>query len=413
MSSHNVSPETRRAFMIGAGCAGWSLTGGMHAALAAVDPKSMVPKLMPELTPGFTPADKDEKGIWYQVAQVEEDLKNSNFIIRDAVLNEYLKNLVCSLSDGYCSDTRVYVVRTPYFNASMYPNGMMQVWSGLLLRMRSEAQLAAVLGHEMGHYLRRHTIKQWRSVREKTSIYSFLSLPLAIATAGIGNAVAELALIASIYGYSRDFEREADAYGLQLMDGQNLDPREASKVWGQLIAERDETFKARKTKKPSEPILFATHPAPKERMVQLAAFGDDMVKQAMANGKKYELGQERFSKIMQPWRGHFMSDQIKLNDFGGSIYLIDSLIGGDWDGELTYYKAETHRLRGEPGDMDAAIAYYQKAISLGDVPAELYRGLGYLHFKQNNKDAGKAALQKYLSLKPDAVDRAMVEFSIK
>ena len=54
------------------------------------------------------------------------------------------------------------LVRTPYFNASMAPNGMMQVWSGLLLRVDNEAQLAAVLGHEIGHYLARHSVERLR-----------------------------------------------------------------------------------------------------------------------------------------------------------------------------------------------------------------------------------------------------------
>ncbi len=409
MNAVKTVPDSRRAFMIGAGCAGWGLTGGMHSALAAIDPKAMTA----ELIPGFKPVEKDEVGIWYQMAKVEEDLKNSNFIIRDTPLNAYINNLVCSLSDGYCSDARIYILRTPYFNASMAPNGMMQVWTGLLLRMRSEAQLASVLGHEMGHYLRRHSIKQWRSVRDKLGLYSFLSLPLAIATAGIGNTVAELALIASIYGFSREFEREADAYGVKLMDKYGLDPREASKVWDQLITERDETFKARKTKKPTQPIIFATHPAPKERLVELASYGDDMAKQAMLDGKKYDLGEDRFRDIMRPWRVQFMSDQIKLNDFGASNYLIDSLMGNGWDGELTYFKGEIHRLRNEIGDIDLAVTHYQKAITMTDVPPEAHRGLGYALLKQGKTDAGKSALQNYLTFKPNAVDRLMVEFNLK
>jgi beta-barrel assembly-enhancing protease len=409
MTEVKIAPDTRRAFMIGAGCAGWGLTGGLHSALAAIDPKGMTA----ELLPGFKPVDKDEVGIWYQMAKVEEDLKNSNFIIRDTPLNTYINNLVCSLSEGFCSDSRIYILRTPYFNASMAPNGMMQVWTGLLLRMHSEAQLASVLGHEMGHYLRRHSIKQWRSARDKLGLYSFLALPLAVATGGIGNAVAELALIASIYGFSREFEREADAFGVQLMDKHGFDPREASKVWGQLIAERDETFKARKTKKPAEPILFATHPAPKDRLVELASFGDDMAKQAMLDGKKYDLGEDRFREIMRPWRAQFMSDQVKLNDFGATGYLIDNLMGSGWDGELTYFKGEIFRLRGEAGDMDQAITHYQKATGFPDALPETHRGLGYALLKQGKTDAGKAALQQYLILKPTAVDRAMIEFNLK
>src|SRR3546814_15342811 len=65
-------------------------------------------------------------------------------------------------------------MRTPYFNASMAPNGMMKVWSGLLLRVNDEAQLAAILGHEMGHYMQRHTLARMRDMRSKAAIGAFL-----------------------------------------------------------------------------------------------------------------------------------------------------------------------------------------------------------------------------------------------
>ena len=47
----------------------------------------------------------------------------------------------------------------------MAPNGVMMVWTGSLLRMRNEAQLALVLGHEFGHYRERHTLQQWRKLK--------------------------------------------------------------------------------------------------------------------------------------------------------------------------------------------------------------------------------------------------------
>ena len=55
----------------------------------------------------------------------------------------------------------------PQFNAMMAPNGMMLVWSGLLLRVENEAQLAAILGHELGHYLERHSVEQLRAAKDR------------------------------------------------------------------------------------------------------------------------------------------------------------------------------------------------------------------------------------------------------
>ena len=92
----------------------------------------------------------DEGGLWGMMDREETRLRRSPFVVRDAELNKYLQDLVCRLGGDHCPDIRVHVVRTPLFNATMAPNGMMQVWTGLLLRAENEAQLAAILGHEIG-----------------------------------------------------------------------------------------------------------------------------------------------------------------------------------------------------------------------------------------------------------------------
>jgi predicted Zn-dependent protease len=402
----SVDETSRRAFMLGAGCAGWGLTGGLHSALAAVDPETV----KADLIPGFKPQENDERGFWHEVSKIEDDVKKSNFLIRDGRLNNYISTLCCSLAKDFCPDIRVYLIRTPYFNASMYPTGMMQVWTGLLLRMKSESQLSAVLGHEIGHYLRRHMIAQYRSIRAKTSGYAFLAAPLAIATGGLGNLAVEMALLGSIYGFSREHEREADAFGLQLMDRRGLEPREASKVWAQLLKEREETFKARGRKKPADPVFFATHPAPAERMADLAAAAEALAKKS---GKPYEDGRDRYVEVIRPWRPIFLADQIKLNDFGASMFLIESLTGEGWDGDLYFQKGELYRIRNSAGDLDQALIWYDKALAQTEAPADSWRSKGLVLLKLGKKDEAKTAFRKYLDLKPDAPDRGMLEFYLQ
>src|SRR3546814_16579073 len=98
-------------------------------------------------------------------------------------------------------------MRTPYFNASMAPNGMMTVWSGLLLRVNDEAQLAAILGHEMGHYMQRHTLARMRDMRSKADIGAFLG------GLGIVGGIAQLTLLASNFAYARDQRSEERRVG--------------------------------------------------------------------------------------------------------------------------------------------------------------------------------------------------------
>jgi beta-barrel assembly-enhancing protease len=402
----DISPTARRAFLIGASCAGWSLSGGLHNALAAVDPRNVVPTL----TPQYKPNDKDERGLWMQMEQIEADVKKSNFLLRDPTLNAYLTNLCCKLAGDFCPDVRVYVLRTPYFNASMYPNGMMQIWSGLLLRAQNEAQLAAVVGHEIGHYLRQHSLKRWREIRNKTSMYSFLSIPLAIATAGLGNIAAEMALIGSLLANSREDEREADAFGLKLMDQAGLAPGQASRIWKQLIDERDATAKAQGKKKArAEPVFFATHPQSAERMFDLATAAANMAR----SGKAYEDGQDRYSSIVGPHRIGFFDDQLKLEDFGGTEFLLAQLAQGGWTAELLYFKGELFRQRNKANDLTTAADAYRAAIALPNTPRESYRGLGYTLLKSHETDGARASFKTYLELRPDAPDRAMIEFNLQ
>ena len=87
----------------------------------------------------------------------------------------------------------------------MAPNGMLQIWSGLLLRVENEAQLAAVLGHEIGHYLQRHTLDHLRDAKSRCAFATFM------AAFGVVGLVGQMATLASAFTFTRDQEREADA----------------------------------------------------------------------------------------------------------------------------------------------------------------------------------------------------------
>src|SRR3546814_8299356 len=88
-------------------------------------------------------------GLWQREYGYELALVAAPVVIRDEALSAYVKSVLCrAVGTDRCDATRVYILREPTFNATMSPNGTMRVYSGLLLRVRSEAVLAAVLGHE-------------------------------------------------------------------------------------------------------------------------------------------------------------------------------------------------------------------------------------------------------------------------
>ena len=180
-------------------------------------------------------------------------------------MNQYVYDVKCRLAQQYCDDIRVYIMRQPYFNASMYPNGVMVIWSGLLLRVDNEDQLAAVIGHEIGHYLRRHSLDRYIDQKEKSDLATVLSLGFAIAGIGIVGSLTDYMLYASMFAHQREHEHEADQYGVQLMRDAGYKIEEASKVWDSIIKEDQ----ADKDNSGGGVPFFASHPSPIDRFERL------------------------------------------------------------------------------------------------------------------------------------------------
>ncbi|MDX1374303.1 MAG: M48 family metalloprotease [Burkholderiales bacterium] len=334
--------------------------------------------------------------------RAEHELKTSRFVLRDAALNAYVHDIVCRLGKEHCPDLRVYVVRTPQFNASMAPNGMMQVWTGLLLRCSDEAQLAAIIGHEMGHYLRRHSIERWRDARDKADVGAFLSLGLSAAGVGWAGGMTNLALIASIFAYSRDNEREADEIGLQLMRKAGYAPVAAAEVWSQLIAELEAGTAER-----AQNLLFATHPEPEERIVALRAAAE------AATGESGGRGHARYLDRLAGVRKSLVRDELALRQYGRSERVFDRLlVRSPDDGLLWYAKGEVYRLRGEAGDPDRAAAAYAKALAVSGAPAETYRSIVLIELKRGDRARAQEAFTSYLARVPDAADAGALRMLI-
>lgn len=352
-------------------------------------------------TAGYRPHDKLEEGLWFEMEEQERLLKQSKLLVTDPALNAYVRGVLCrTVGDARCAATRLYIVRTPYFNASMAPNGTTIVYTGLFLRMRDEAQLAAVLGHEYTHFEQRHTLRLFKDIRAKTDALSWLSF-IPIPYVGM---FGQIALIGGIYSFSRDMEREADARSLGELARAGYDPREASVIWEQLGAENDATAKVRghKSQKDKNGGMFATHPKSTERMATL--------RQQAAALALAEPGQTRaaeYRAALKAWWLRLIDDQIKLQDFGGTEYLLGTLAGGDpagWTPELLYAKGELYRSRGAPGDFEQAVAAYEAGIASGGALPETWRGLGLARLRLGQAEAGRNALKEYLAKRPNAED---------
>lgn len=128
----------------------------------------------------------------------------------------------------------VSVFKTNKVNAWALPGGYIGVYTGLLSYAKNQAQLAAVLGHEVSHVLAHHS-----NARMSTAYATQAGLQVAEILLGRGGEKQQLALAALGVGanvgillpYSRGQESEADIMGLKLMARAGFDPREAVQLW--------------------------------------------------------------------------------------------------------------------------------------------------------------------------------------
>jgi beta-barrel assembly-enhancing protease len=382
------TPKWRRALLAAiVGCA---------SVAAAPQKEPLAP-----FTQAYTPTTVDERGIWSQADEEERALRDSPSVIRDPALNAYVRRVLCNtVGDDRCGAARIYIQRIPAFNAAMSPNGAMVVWSGLLLRTRSEAELGAVLGHEFGHFELRHSLSGFKSRRSGSDILAWASVLVAAGT----YSNMRFDTYSRYYAFNRGQETDADLLGFRYLARSHYPSGAAADVWDRAMGESDATAFGRKGKTQHRYLagIFATHPTDLARATYLRAASREVgdVKAAVPDGH---------ASAMAKWLPLFLNDQVKLNDFGGSEYVLTGLAErGGWTAPLLFARGELYRERGNPRDLVSAAQFYREAIARGDAVAEAYRGLGLSLMRNGRPDEARTALAEYLRLKPDATDAAAI-----
>lgn len=353
----------------------------------------------PLALPGYYPSSEtDEGGLWMVSDKIEDITRDSPFLIKDEELNIYVRNIVCSMAGEHCRDIRVYILRNPQFNASMYPNGMMHIWSGLLLRVKNEAQLATVIGHEVAHYMRKHSLENWRAARKKSAS----AMALAVFTGGYGSLFS-LAILADMMAYSRANEREADAYGLHLLSNAGYQSHEAANVWKYIV---EEEKSARYKNKGN--IFNMSHPSPKGRVKELLEQADAL-QQTEENAQR--VGELEYRAKIAKFMPEFLDAEINQKLPGRTETLLTALEQSNIkEINLDYFWGLFYRNRNEEGDSAMALARYNKAIESENAPPAAYRDMGYLMFKSDQRQEASDYFRRYLELEPTASDREMIQY---
>jgi predicted Zn-dependent protease len=166
----------------------------------------------------------------------------------------------------------VALLDAPSVNAFALPGGKVAVLSGLLEVARTDDQLAAVVGHEVGHVLARHGAE--RMTQEQLAQYGRLAVGVAIGDldpatqSAVLGALGMGAQFGILMPFSRKHETEADRIGLILMARACFDPRAAREVWANMAQAAGE----------GPPEILSTHPSHASRVAAL----DALMQEAMA-----------------------------------------------------------------------------------------------------------------------------------
>lgn len=390
----------------------WGLVvGTIAAAITPVAARATDPVLPPPYAGVYQPRGVDEIGLWHDDDDDEHALAASPLVIRDEKLTAYVKRVLCdTVGDDRCAPIRIYIIREPAFNATMSPNGMMRVLSGLFLRVRNDSELGAVLGHEFGHFESRHTLAAFKGRRSGTDLLAWTAVLASVAPSyGMARSYDDLrySVYGSIFRHGRDQEREADRLGIAYLNHSHFRPQSASVMWHTVMAEAEASARAKGLKKPNfKTIAFtASHPPEAERAHYLAAL-------AAPDGVGRADGAERYRAALAPWMPVFLDDQIKLNDFGGSDYLIENLAETGWTAPLWLARGDLYRTRGAQRDYANAATFYANAIALDPTLAPAVRGLGLTLVKTGRITEGQDALRRYLALSPTAPDAKLIRMMV-
>jgi predicted Zn-dependent protease len=286
-------------------------------------------------------------------------------------------------------------------NAWALPGGKLAVNRGLLVELRNEAELAAVLGHEVVHAAARHGAK----AVERGMLLQGAMVATAIGLQGssIGNTVMQSAQLgASLINqkYGRDAERESDYYGTRMLAQAGYDPYAAVTL--------QETFLKLSEGRDSSWIegLFSSHPPSAERVSNNRGLVEQLRAEGYSNG---EYGADRYQAATRAL--HRDKDAYADHDAAKK-----ALVDGNLDQALALTEKALAAQSAEPsfhslrGDVryrqeryDDAVINYTRAIERNDAFYGYYLGRGMARVQLGDRAQAKADLNASVELLPTTI----------
>lgn len=373
--------------------------------------------------------DEDEAGLLLRVAKQEQLIRTSNFRIDDPELEGALNEMACQLLPDRCDFLRVYALNLPGFNAFVLPNGAIFIQSGLMLRVKSESELAAVLAHEIVHFQEKHTLEAVRRASSTGAAWAFMGAILGaagnVATAGassvgqmsqVANATQTAALMLqsmqliaglALLEFSRENEEESDMQGAALAASAGYEKAAGMDLWLAYVNE-DKAGGS-----DAALSLLSTHPLPQQRVEYLSEF-KEFDREVEASPKTNVIS------IFERFRDDWVLTEQRILHPDQFAHLVDRQIK-DWafdEQSASHLKAEAWvRYADRQGlsrrEKEKALTSAMEQFEFGEnlesgLSSAGYRDWGMLAVDLDEPEVAKYALNKYLELEPQAWDAGFI-----
>jgi len=339
-------------------------------------------------TKNLTP---EESRLWHSASELDVQLEKTDHLYEDASLHAYLETVMQKLFPEYTGSIKVRVIDSPSLNAFALPNGSIYINTGMLTRLDNEAQVATILAHEGVHFTHKHSWQQRRSVKSSTAFSAGFGIVTGIPALG------DLVALSSIYGFSKDMEREADAEGFKRLQSAGYDVSQAPVTFEFLLAEVEAL-------EIDEPYFFSTHPGLEER---IQSFNELVQQYGTTNGYR---GSIAYRSHVDKLQLELLADYLELSQHQSVLLILERPDAFEqYPSSAWYYLGEAYRLRDEEGDAARSVDAYQTAIQQAPGFAPSYRALGLYHMKNNEPVLADNHFSRYLELQPDAADRGYIE----
>jgi len=331
---------------------------------------------------------------------------------RDSALEEYVQGVGMRLARvSHRSDIsyRYRVLNSSVPNAFALPGGFIVINRGLLVGLKSEAELAAVLGHETGHVTARHSLAGYQRALAANVLLTGISV-----AAGGKTGVMELSgITASLIsnGFSREQEREADWLGIDYMVKAGYNPEGAVKLqeyfYSELEGGRNPMFVEG---------LFRTHPFSKERLDNARARVADRYPNTVRN-PNYTFNETIFlqktARLREVQKAYDLADEgdkmLKEKRYGEALAKYEAAAARE-PGQAPFPASigRVHLIRKEYAAAETAL---RRAVRLDDEFFEPHLLLGALHYQKNEHRQAIPELSRSMDLLPTKQGAAMLSKS--